>query len=280
MKFIDLFCGIGSFHYSFRKLGLECTMACDINVTARDTYKLNYDMEPLGDICDISPSDIPRYDLLCAGFPCQPFSQIGQQRGLDDERGTMFYQIMKFIDYHSPSFVLLENVPALVNHNGGSTFKMITQRISELGYKVGHKVLTCSDYGIPQNRKRLFIVGVKNHINADPNEILDLKKYAVHVTLSEYLGKPFERTVAYTLRCGGRSSPINDRHNWDGYWVNGEEYRLTLEDGLRLQGFDPSFTLTGSTTQQWRQIGNTIPTIFTELIGKNLIAAFSQITSS
>ena len=277
MKFVDLFCGIGSFHYSFKKLGWECVMACDIDATARQTYALNYGIEPRGDICEIDPASVLSYDILCAGFPCQPFSQIGQQRGFDDERGTMFYQIMKFVEYHRPSFLLLENVPALLNHDNGNTFAQISQKITEKGYRLGYKILTCSDYGIPQNRKRLFIVGVKDHLNIDPNTVLNLTTSSKK-TLSEYLGKPFERDVAFTLRCGGRSSPINDRHNWDGYWVNGEEYRLSIQDGLRLQGFDLNFRLSGSTVQQWKQIGNTIPTIFTELIGRNLASLlFDQI---
>lgn len=277
MKFVDLFCGIGSFHYSFKKLGWECVMACDIDATARQTYALNYGIRPRGDICEIDPASVLSYDILCAGFPCQPFSQIGQQRGFDDERGTMFYQIMKFVEYHRPSFILLENVPALLNHDNGNTFGQISQKITEKGYRLGYKILTCSDYGIPQNRKRLFIVGVKDHLNIDPNAVLNLTTSSKK-TLSEYLGKPFERDVAFTLRCGGRSSPINDRHNWDGYWINGEEYRLSIQDGLRLQGFDLNFRLSGSTVQQWKQIGNTIPTIFTELIGRNLASLlFDQI---
>ena len=96
------------------------------------------------------------------------------------------------------------------------------------------------------------------------------KEYEKQVSLSEYLGKNFEKDIAYTIRCGGKNSPINDKHNWDGYMVDGKEYRLTIEDCLKLQGFDSSFRLKGTTKEQWKQLGNTIPTIFTKIIGENI----------
>ena len=98
IKFIDLFCGIGSFHYSFKKLNWECVMSCDINKAVKQTYKENYGLLPLGDITEIEPKNIPNYDILCAGFPCQPFSQCGQHKGFDDKRGTLFFNIMKFVE--------------------------------------------------------------------------------------------------------------------------------------------------------------------------------------
>ena len=110
LKFIDLFCGMGSFHYSFQKLGFECVMASDIYKPAKENYKNNYNMDVLGDICDIEPSNIEPYDILCAGFPCQPFSQAGHHRGFKDSRGTMFSQVMKFVKTNMPKIIILENV--------------------------------------------------------------------------------------------------------------------------------------------------------------------------
>jgi len=242
-------------------------MSCDIDNAVKETYKTNYGIVPLGDITEIEPKQVPTYDILCAGFPCQPFSQCGQHKGFEDKRGTLFFHIMKFVDFHKPKVIVLENVQGLLNHDGGKTFERIKTDITSAGYELAYKVIKCSDYGLPQMRKRLIMVGVRDGKEMD--KLLDFEEYKQERTLSELLGKPFEKKVAYTIRCGGRNSPINDKHNWDGYWVNGEEYRLTKEDCLNLQGFE-DFTLTGTQSEQWRQLGNTIPTRFTEIIGLNL----------
>ena len=159
VKYIDLFSGIGSFHYSFKKFGFKCVMACDIYKPAKENYKENYDMNILDDICNIEPSTIENYDILCAGFPCQPFSQAGHHMGFDDKRGTMFSQVMRFVKINIPKIVILENVQALLNHDNGKSFLKIKTELEAEGYTVIHKVLKCSDYGIPQMRKRLFIIG-------------------------------------------------------------------------------------------------------------------------
>jgi DNA (cytosine-5)-methyltransferase 1 len=120
-------------------------------------------------------------------------------------------------------------------------------------------------------RKRLFIVCFKDIVCNDIEKFFDLSEYEKSVTLSDYLGKKYEKETAYTLRCGGKNSPINDRHNWDGYMVDGKEHRLTIDEGLKLQGFDENFELVGSDKEQWKMLGNTIPTIFTEIIGKQIL---------
>ena len=272
VKFIDLFCGIGSFHYSFKKLNWECVMACDINDAAKETYEANYNLKPLGDITEIEPNDVPSYDVLCAGFPCQPFSQCGQHKGFDDKRGTLFFNIMKFVSFHKPKIIILENVQGLLNHDNGKTFNRIKTDIESENYTITYKVIKCCDYGLPQMRKRLIIVGIKNDSKLIKNigKILDFDEYKKEVSLTELLCKNFEKKTAYTIRCGGRHSPIDDKHNWDGYMVDGKEYRLTKEDCLKIQGFDGDFELRGNSSQQWKQLGNTIPTIFTEIIGSNI----------
>jgi len=279
IKFIDLFCGIGSFHYSFKKLGWECVMSCDIDKAVKETYKENYGILPLDDIIDIEPKNIPHYDILCAGFPCQPFSQCGQHKGFDDKRGTLFFNIMKFVDHHRPKIIILENVQGLLNHDKGNTFERIKDDIQKAGYSITYKVIKCSDFGLPQMRKRLFIVAIRNdtEIVKHIEKILDLDEYKRETTLSELLGKKFEKKIAYTIRCGGKNSPINDKHNWDGYMVDGKEYRLTIADCLKLQGFDSNFKLCGKIKDHWKQLGNTIPTVFTEIIGKQ-IAKYYNLT--
>ena len=270
VKYIDLFCGIGSFHYSFEKLGFKCVMASDIYKPAKDTYKENYGMNILDDICEINPSDIEDYDILCAGFPCQPFSQAGHHKGFEDSRGTMFSQVMRFVKHNVPKIVVLENVQALLNHDNGKSFLKIKTELESEGYNVLYKVLKCSDYGIPQMRKRLFIVGFKNVEVNNLDKFFDLDDYKKTTTLTEYLGQNFKKDTAYTLRCGGKKSPIDDRHNWDGYWVDDKEYRLTIDDGLKLQGFS-NYNLVGKIGEKWKMLGNTIPTIFTQIIGKQIV---------
>ena len=270
IKFIDLFCGIGSFHYSFQKLGFKCVMASDIYMPAKENYKENYKMDVMGDICDIDPLNIAPYDILCAGFPCQPFSQAGHHKGFKDSRGTMFSQVMRFVKTNEPKIVILENVQALLNHDKGKSFAKIKHDLEEEGYNIVFKVLKCSDYGIPQMRKRLFIVGFKNIETNNIENFFDLKEYEKTIKLKDYLGRNFKKDTAYTIRCGGKNSPIDDRHNWDGYWVDDEEYRLSIDDGLKLQGFD-NFNLIGKIGEKWKLLGNTIPTIFTEIIGKQII---------
>lgn len=270
MKYIDLFCGMGSFHYSFEKLGFKCVMASDIYKPAKDNYTKNYGMEVLGDICDIDPNSVEPYDILCAGFPCQPFSQAGQHKGFEDTRGTMFFQVMRFVKTNVPKIVILENVQALLHHDKGNSFAKIKHDLEKEGYTIVYKVLKCSDYGIPQMRKRLFIVGFKHITVTDLDHFFDLNEYKNTNTLSQYLGKNFQKEIAYTIRCGGKHSPIEDRHNWDGYWVDDKEYRLTIDDGLKLQGF-LDYNFTGKQNEKWKMLGNTIPTVFTEIVGKQIL---------
>ena len=269
ITFVDLFCGMGSFHYSFKKLGFKCIMASDIYKPAKENYKTNYDLDVLDDICNIEPSTLPYYDILCAGFPCQPFSQAGYHKGFTDTRGTMFFQVMRFVKQNSPKIVILENVQALLSHDEGKSFSKIKQDLETEGYDVIYKILNCNDYGIPQMRKRLFIIAFKN-ITVNFKKFFDLNEYKKTVILKDYLNMNFEKKCAYTIRCGGRNSPIDDRHNWDGYYIDGGEYRLSIDDALKLQWFH-DYRLSGKLNEKWKLLGNTIPTIFTKIIGTQIL---------
>jgi DNA (cytosine-5)-methyltransferase 1 len=248
-------------------------MASDIYKPAKQNYMLNYGIETLDDICEIDPYKLENYDILCAGFPCQPFSQAGHRKGFDDDRGTMFSQVMKFVIINQPKIIILENVQALLTHDKGNSFLKIKHELEKENYKIIYKVLKCSDYGIPQMRKRLFIIGFKNITCQNIEKFFDLTCYEQKNNMTEYLQQNFEKDIAYTLRCGGKNSPIDDRHNWDGYWVDGKEYRLTIEDGLKLQGFF-DYKFIGKNTEKWKLLGNTIPTIFTEILGILIIKHF------
>lgn len=162
--FIDLFCGIGGFHLALSSLGAKCVFASDINKRACDVYQSNFKLRPKGDITKIKNKDIPAHDILCAGFPCQPFSISGNQKGFDDKNGKLFFEIVRIARFHKPKLIFLENVRNLEVHDGGQTLDIIKQKLKSIGYKTFVKVLNASDFGVPQARKRIYIVAFRNNL--------------------------------------------------------------------------------------------------------------------
>ena len=266
--FIDLFSGIGGFHYALKQCGGECVLASEIDETACETYKINHGITPVGDICNISADEIPKFDLLCAGFPCQSFSNIGQKGGLNDPRGALIYQVMRILDECKPKAFILENVKGLRTHNKGETFQIIENGLHECGYIIKSAVLEAKDYGVPQIRKRLFIVGVRNDINVD---FLFPKPIGCTKLLADILNGDTERDYAFTIRVGGRRSGINNKFNWDSYYVNGIPRYITVEECLELQGFPRDFYLAGNQSLKFKQLGNSVPTVIIKAIGDELV---------
>lgn len=173
-KFIDLFAGIGGFRIALEKLGGECVFSSEFDDKARETYIHNYGEPLFGDITmSETKSYIPHsFDVLCGGFPCQPFSIAGKMRGFEDTRGTLFFDIAQIVGLHRPKVVFLENVRNLLTHDNGNTFAVIKQTLEDFGYKVFFKVLNATEYAdIPQNRERLFIVAF------DPVQVSDYKTF-------------------------------------------------------------------------------------------------------
>lgn len=160
MRFVDLFAGLGGFHLALKELGHTCVFASEIDGALRGVYKKNFGLEPLGDITKIQASEIPAHDVLCAGFPCQPFSVAGNQNGFDHpEFGGLYKDILRIIGCHRPRYLILENVPNLEKHNNQKTWQSIKQLLEELGYKISLTKLSPHDFGIPQIRQRIYIVG-------------------------------------------------------------------------------------------------------------------------
>ena len=158
-KFIDLFAGLGGFHLALSSIGGECVFASELKEDLRKIYKQNFGMEIQGDITKIDPKkDIPPHNVLCGGFPCQPFSQAGKREGFNDVRGTMFDYICKIIEVHKPEYLFLENVANLKGHDKGNTWKVIQDKLDNLGYNVTAEILSPHQFGIPQHRKRIYIV--------------------------------------------------------------------------------------------------------------------------
>ena len=160
--FVDLFAGIGGIRIPFTELGGKCVFSSEWDKAAQISYSYNFGEVPFGDITKINSDSIPKHDVLLAGFPCQAFSIIGKMKGFADTRGTMFFEVARILQHHQPKAILLENVKQLVSHDGGKTFKVILDTLAELGYSVKWKILNALDFGLPQKRERVIIVGFKS----------------------------------------------------------------------------------------------------------------------
>lgn len=264
LKFIDLFSGIGGFHMALHALDMKCVFAAEWDRYARKTYQENFKgISPdlfkhgrfAGDINKVDIEKIPDFDILCAGFPCQPFSQAGLKKGFDEARGTLFFTIVDIIKKKQPRAFLLENVRYLINHNNGHTFATIKKRIGNIGYSFHYKIIKASDFGLPQHRPRLFIVGFKQP-HAFQFEFP--KPIARTMTMSDVFNGNCEKKIGYTLRVGGKGSPIDDRRNWDGYVVDGKVCRLSPKEALKMQGFPNNYVFPVSNAQAMKQLGNTV----------------------
>ncbi|MEQ1843491.1 MAG: DNA (cytosine-5-)-methyltransferase, partial [Verrucomicrobiales bacterium] len=166
LQFIDLFAGLGGFHVGMERLGHKCVFACEKNEALRATYRRKFDFEPAADVRDLVLDDIPRHDVLCAGFPCQPFSKAGEQLGLTCDRdGDLFGEILRILKLRHPQWILLENVANLLRHNSGDTYRWMKTELEALGYTVSEKVLSPHQFGIPQIRERVFIVGCSSGLD-------------------------------------------------------------------------------------------------------------------
>ena len=176
MKFIDLFCGLGGFRLALEKRKAKCVFSADFDKYVCDSYQKNFNDYPLIDISLFDKKKIPDHDILCAGFPCQPFSIAGYRKGFDDTRGTLFFDILSILKNKSPDVFLLENVKGLLSHDDGKTFSTMLNYLASkvnnqddiiksddnLGYNVFWKIINAQDYNLPQNRQRIFIIGFKN----------------------------------------------------------------------------------------------------------------------
>ena len=286
-KYIDLFAGIGGIRMPFQNLGGECVFSSEIDKYAAQTYEANYGEKPSGDITQINAESIPNFDILLAGFPCQAFSIAGKRKGFEDTRGTMFFEVERILEEKKPKSFLLENVKGLTNHDHGRTFKIMLDILeNKLGYKVYYKVLNAKNFGLPQNRERIMIVGFKNH-NIDfkfPEEInketkvgdilIDNpdSKYTISDKIWESHQLRKERNRAkgngfgYSLfnEESPYTSTISARYYKDGSEILIEQEgknprKLTPREAARLQGYPDSFKIVVSDTQAYKEFGNSVP---------------------
>jgi DNA (cytosine-5)-methyltransferase 1 len=181
LKFIDLFAGIGGFHLALQKLGHKCVFACEIDKTLAELYEKNYNIKPEGDIKKVNIKSIPSHDILCAGFPCQPFSKAGKMLGTKHYYGDLFAEILRILEVHKPTFLLLENVSHLKSQGNGLIWREMKESLENLGYTISNAIYSPHQFGIPQHRQRIYIVGSRKDlkhfswIETKENETTDIK---------------------------------------------------------------------------------------------------------
>lgn len=299
-KAIDLFAGIGGIRLGFERAfrdKIDFVFASEIDKYARETYYANYGEEPFGDITQIDEKNIPPFDILLAGFPCQAFSVAGHRKGFEDTRGTLFFDVARIAAYHKPKVMLLENVKGLVGHDKGRTFKVIVESLKELGYSVFHNVLNAKDYGVPQNRERIYIVcflddkinfefpvklSTKQKVfdildqNVDPKYTISDKLWAGHQK-RKLAHKEKGNGFGYSLfdENSEYTSTISARYYKDGSEILIEQKeknprKLTPREAARLQGFDDSFNIIVSDVQAYKQFGNSVAVPVVEQLAKTI----------
>ena len=271
-------------------LGGECVFASEIDEFARKTYEANfYKTNPElfdngmynQDIRSISPRDIPDFDILCAGFPCQPFSQAGHKRGFEDnhnsERGNLFFNIAEIIEIKKPKAFFLENVRGLTTHDNGNTLKIIRNILeNELGYSFYFKIVHASDYGLPQLRPRAFMIGFRDENFMRGFHFPENKP--LRFNMSQVWGGNCSREIGFTLRVGGRGSNIDDRRNWDSYLVDGVVKQLSYVEGRKMQGFPDDFEFPVSPRQAIKQLGNSVAVDAIQEVGKSMLGYLDKLT--
>ena len=280
--YIDLFAGIGGFHQAGDSLGGKCIFASEIDAEAKKAYAANYGLEPQGDITKIDAKDIPNHDVLFAGFPCQPFSIIGNRLGFDDIRGTLFFEIVRILKEKQPKFFILENVKQLSRHNKGKTLQVILSSLGEIGYKVYWTVLNALDFGLPQKRERTLIVGFLNHSVdfsfpvpvgsgrledvLEPDENVDERFFASQRIIDKRLEKhksEYSPGIWHENKSGNITSypfscALRAGASYNYLLVDGKR-RLTPREMLRLQGFPDTFQIVCNDSQTRKQAGNAVP---------------------
>ena len=299
--FIDLFAGIGGIRLAFESQGGNCVFSSEWDKFAQQTYEANYGDLPHGDITEIRESEIPAHKVLTGGFPCQPFSHAGLKKGFDDIRGTLFFDIARILKKHQPALVLLENVKGFRNHDKGNTFKVVKETLEGLGYEVHAQVLNAKDFGLPQNRERIYIVGImRSKTKKSPFEfpsptktkttlgkILETKVDAKY-TISDKLWAGHQRRRAeheakgngfgYSLFTADSpyTSTISARYYKDGSEIllaqKGKNPRkLTPLEASRLQGFPKGFKIPVSDVQAYKQFGNSVAVPVVSAIAKKMV---------
>lgn len=303
-RFIDLFAGLGGFRLALESLGAECVYSNEWNKNVADVYRRNFGVTPDGDITKVDAGDVPDHDILCAGFPCQAFSISGKQRGFDDSRGTLFFDVARIVREKQPKVVLMENVRNFATHDDGRTLAVVKSTMEELGYCFHHKVLNSADYGDPQSRNRVYMVCFRNDLGVNgftyPSAVT-LTRHVEDVLLDDamvqdlyidrrdirlnghvddvYANKPIRLGHVGKGGQGERIYSVKGTAitlsaygggvfaRTGGYLVGGRTRRLHPRECARLMGFPDSYVISDSRTQAYQQFGNSVVVDVLQMIG-------------
>lgn len=295
-KFVDLFAGIGGFRLALEAQGGSCVFSSEWDKNSQDVYAVNHKHRPDGDITQISEELIPEHDVLCAGFPCQAFSISGKQKGFEDSRGTLFYDVARIAKYRKPKVLFLENVRNLAIHDGGRTIETIRLTLDQIGYDVHMQVLRSSDFGVPQARERIYIVAFRKDLGVQDFEFpKGIKKTVVVKDILEELDDPspfqiIRSDVEFTkmddvvhdprkplqigkINKGGQGERIYSVNaagitlsaygggaasKTGAFLVDGIIRKLTPRECARLQGFPESFKIHPNRNLAYKQFGDSV----------------------
>ncbi|MBF0463254.1 MAG: DNA cytosine methyltransferase [Magnetococcales bacterium] len=296
-KTVDLFAGIGGIRLGFQSQGCVNVFSCEWDAAAQKMYAANFGDQPFGDINLLDPQHVPDHDILLAGFPCQPFSIAGKGLGFSDTRGTLFFNIEAIIKAKRPAAFLLENVKRLTTHDAGRTFAVILDRLTDLGYTVYYKILNSLDYGLPQKRERIYIVGFQDKIHFEfpkplgyYQPLADILENDEDVPESYFLsaeirakrfaavkGSPpypsvWHENIGGNISALPFSCALRAGGSYNYLVVNGVR-RLTAREMLRLQGFPDHFIINIPYSQLRKVAGNTVSVHVVMAIAKNMLEA-------
>jgi DNA (cytosine-5)-methyltransferase 1 len=296
IRFIDLFAGIGGTRLAFERNGLQCVFSSEWDVFAKRTYEANFGESPKGDITKIPSGEIPDFEILVGGFPCQPFSSIGMRAGFEHAtQGTLFFEIARILKDKAPSAFLLENVKGLIHHDGGKTLKVIEETIDSLGYQLYSAVLDSADFGVPQHRERIYLVGFKK--GAEKREFSFPSPSSKKATIERYLETGVtDRSISLHLqekyifkKNDGRPQIVSKDTKTTVKTLVSTYHKIQRltgtfvadgPTGLRLfteneckavMGFPKSFKTPVSRTQMFRQFGNSVAVPVVQKIAEQIL---------
>lgn len=303
-KFIDLFAGIGGIRIAFERAGGKCVFTSEWDEPCQIMYEANFGEKPFGDITKIIANEVPDHDILTGGFPCQAFSIIGNKLGFADTRGTLFFDVERILKAKQPKAFLLENVKQLTTHDNGRTFKVILEHLENLGYFVHHKVLNGLDFGVPQKRERIMIVGFKENYpfefprnGAETKTLSDILEPDDQIDKKHFLSDYFRQKIQRKLKEQGKkitTRPVVIHENKGGnlgihpfstalrangsynYVTVNAVRRLTPREMLRLQGYPDTFKMVVPDTQVRKQAGNSVVIPKIEAVARAMVQAMNQ----
>jgi len=314
VTFIDLFAGLGGFRLALESFGAKCIYSNEWDIDAQKVYAQNFNDIPEGDITKVDENSIPEHDILCAGFPCQAFSISGKQKGFEDSRGTLFFDVARIVKAKRPKIVFMENVKNFAVHDGGRTLNIVKTTMEELGYDFHQKVLNAVDYGIPQKRERIYMVcfrkdlKIKNFLYPKPFKLkchvedflLDdeaiLKKlyvkrkdtYYNNVTDNKYSNKSIRLGI---INKGGQGERIYSTKGiaitlsangggifakTGGYLVNGKPRKLHPRECARIMGFPDTYIMSPKDNQAYKQFGNSVVVDVLQLITEQIAKSMEE----